>query len=60
MTQNPEKTKEPRVNISIIGEEALLFEKLQLALEAKLMMKLSVAQVMKRLIKQAAITENIS
>lgn len=59
MAQNQE-IKEPRVNISIIGEEAVLIEKLQAALQVKLMMKLSTAQIIKRLIRQAAIAEQIS
>lgn len=61
MTQNlQETTKEPRINISIIGDEAILIEKLQTALQIKLMMKLSTAQVIKRIVRQAAIAENIS
>lgn len=59
MAQNSE-IKEPRINISIIGEEALLIEKLQAALQVKLMMKLSTAQVIKRIVRQAAIAEQIS
>jgi hypothetical protein len=59
MAQNQE-IKEPRINISIIGEEAILIEKLQAALQTKLMMKLSTAQVIKRIVRQAAIAEQIS
>lgn len=59
MTQNSE-IKEPRINISIIGEEAILIEKLQAVLQERLMMKLSTAQVIKRLVRQAAIAEQIS
>jgi len=50
-------TKDKRVNISITGEEAELIEQLQEALNKKLMMKLSLAQVIKRLVRQAAATE---
>ena len=47
-------TKEKRINISIIGEEAEMIEQLQADLNTKLMMKLSVAQIIKRLVRQAA------
>lgn len=50
-------TNNKRVNISITGEEAELIERLQIALNAKLMMNLSMAQVVKRLVRQAAIIE---
>lgn len=46
-----------RVNVSITGEEAELIERLQVALNKKLMMKLSVAQVIKRIVRQAAAVE---
>lgn len=53
----PLPTKEKRVNISITGDDAELIEQLQLKLNAKLMMKLSMAQVVKRLVRQAAAVE---
>lgn len=46
--------EENRVNISITGEEAVLLKQLQEALNKKLMMHLSIPQVIKRIIKQAA------
>lgn len=52
-----EQSPQKRINISIIGEEAELLEKLQIKLNQKLMMQLSMSQIMKRLIKQAAATE---
>jgi len=53
MTQNPQNVKEPRVNISLTGEAALDIERLRSALEQKLKQRLSIAQVIKRLTKQA-------
>lgn len=53
MTQNPENVKEPRVNISLTGESALDIETLRSALEQQLKQRLSIAQVIKRLTKQA-------
>lgn len=52
MTQLPK-----RINVSIIGEEAELIEQLQATLNQKLMMKLSIAQVIKRIVRQAAAIE---
>lgn len=49
--------EENRLNISITGAEALLLKQLQVELNRKLMMNLSIPQVVKRLIKQAAATE---
>lgn len=49
--------EEQRVNISIMGEEAALLKQIQEALNKRLMIKLSIPQVVKRLIKQAAATE---
>lgn len=46
-----------RINVSIVGEEADLLEKLQSSLNEKLMMHLSMPQVIKRIIRQAAATE---
>lgn len=61
MTQNQQETiKGPRINISIIGDEALLIEKLKAAFQIKLQVELSTAQVIKRIVRQAAIAENIS
>ena len=47
----PEKKKQ--LNISLSGEEVDLIETLQEKLSKELMMKLSMAQVVKRLIRQA-------
>lgn len=49
--------EENRLNISIMGEEAVLLKQIQETLNKKLMMDLTIPQVVKRLIKQAAITE---
>ena len=57
MTQNPEKTKEPRVNVSIIGDEAVETEHLRALLEKRLKQRLSMAQVFKRLVKLGIKTE---
>lgn len=46
-----------RINISIAGEEAEMLEKLQARLNDKLMMRLSLSQVMKRIIRQASAAE---
>lgn len=46
-----------RINVSIVGEEADLLEKLQSTLNEKLMMQLSMPQVIKRIIRQAAAIE---
>ena len=46
-----------RINVSFVGEEAELLEQLQIRLNEKLMMQLSMSQIMKRLIKQAAAVE---
>lgn len=40
-----------------MGEEAVLLKQIQETLNKKLMMDLTIPQVVKRLIKQAAITE---
>lgn len=53
-------SENPRKNISITGEDAVLLDKLQDHLNNKLMMKLSTAQIVKRLIRQAAIAEALS
>jgi hypothetical protein len=42
-----------RINVSIVGEEAEMLEKLHIHLNTKLMMKLSMAQVIKRIIRIA-------
>ncbi len=49
--------EENRLNISIMGEEAVLLKQIQEALNKKLMMQLTIPQVVKRLIKQAAALE---
>jgi hypothetical protein len=46
-----------RLNVSITGEEAELLKRLQIHFNEKLMMKLSIPQIVKRLIKQTANTE---
>ncbi len=50
---NSEIIKEPRVNISITGEDAIGIEQLRSLLEKRLMQRLSIAQVMKRAYKEA-------
>lgn len=49
--------KETRVNISLVGEEAEMLVQMQQTLNNKLMMKLSIAQIVKRIIRKAAATE---
>ncbi len=53
---DPTKEK-TRLNISIEGDDADLLKQLQAKLNQKLMMNLSIPQIVKRLIKQAAATE---
>jgi len=57
MTQNPENVKEPRVNVSITGEDAKSLEHLRALLEKRLLQRLSIAQVVKRLTKEALASE---
>lgn len=57
MTQNDETIKEPRVNISITGDTALEVEQLRELLEKRLKQRLSMAQVFKRLAKEALAAE---
>lgn len=52
-----DSTPTKRINVSIVGEEADLLEKLQSTLNEKLMMQLSMPQVIKRIIRQAAAIE---
>lgn len=47
----PEKKKQ--LNITLLGDEVDLIEALQEKLNKELMMKLSMAQIVKRLIRQA-------
>ena len=47
--EQSEKTKEPRLNISITGDHAENIELLRVLLEKRLMQRLSIAQVIKRL-----------
>ena len=42
-----------RLNITLIGDEVDLIEQLQTKLNAELKLKLSMAQIVKRLIRQA-------
>ncbi len=49
--------KEERLNVSITCEDAATLKKLQIAINAKHMMDLSIPQIVKRLIKQAAAIE---
>ena len=53
----PSPKEENRLSISIMGEDAVLLKQIQEALNKKLMMDLSIPQVVKRMIKQAALTE---
>jgi hypothetical protein len=46
--------KKKQLNISLSGEEVDLIEALQEKLNKELMMKLSMAQIVKRLIRQAS------
>lgn len=60
MTQNQQETiKEPRVNASITGKDALALEQLRTLLENRLKERLSIAQVMRRLINSALEAELI-
>lgn len=45
--------KKKQLNITLLGEEVDLIEALQEKLNKELMMKLSMAQIVKRLIRQA-------
>jgi hypothetical protein len=57
MTENQETIKEPRVNISVTGEHASELEQLREFLERRLKQRLSMAQIIKRLTKDALIVE---
>lgn len=58
MTQNQQETiKEPRVNISITGDEALAVEQLRMLLEKRFNKRLSLAQVIKRITIDALANE---
>ena len=57
MTQNQETVKEPRVNISVTGYHASELEQLRELLEKRLKQRLSMAQVIKRLTKEALAVE---
>lgn len=50
-------TNEKRLNITITGDDVDLIKELQVKLNKKLMMQLSLAQVVKRLVRQASINE---
>lgn len=50
-------TNEKRLNITITGDDVDLIKELQAKLNKKLMMRLSMAQVVKRLVRQASINE---
>jgi hypothetical protein len=53
MTQNQQTIKEPRVNASITGNDAIAVEQLRTLLEKRLDQRLSIAQVMRRVIQAA-------
>lgn len=53
MSDTAHNNKEPRFNVSITGPEALMLEKLHHNLEQQFNVKLSIAQVIKRLLRQA-------
>lgn len=57
MTQNQEMVKEPRVNISITGYEALAVEQLRSLLEKRFNKRFSLAQVIKRITVDALANE---
>lgn len=58
MTQNQQEIiKEPRVNASITGDDALAVEQLRTLLETRLKERLSIAQVMRRIIRNALAAE---
>lgn len=57
MTESTEIIKEPRVNISITGEDAIGIEKLRELLEKRLKQRLSIAMVTKRVYRQALAAE---
>lgn len=50
-------TNKKRLNITLTGEDVTLIEELQVKLNQKLMMNLSMAQVVKHLVRQATISE---
>lgn len=50
-------TNEKRLNITITGDDVDLIKELQAKLNKKLMMNLSMAQVVKRLVRQANVSE---
>ena len=47
-----------RINITITGDDAELMEQLKNRINNKLMMNLSMAQIVKRLVRQATVEEN--
>lgn len=53
MTQNQQEIIKPRVNASITGNDALAVEQLRTLLEKRLQTRLSIAQVMRRIINSA-------
>ncbi len=58
MTNQPENpSREPRVNISITGRDAQLIEELRSLLEKRLQRRLSIAQVIKMLSREAVEAE---
>lgn len=57
MAQNQENVKEPRVNISLYGGDALQFEKNKAAIEKRLGFKVSLAFVIKLALQSQAETE---
>ncbi len=57
MTENSETIKEPRVNISITGDDAVGIEQLRALLEKRLNQRLSIAQVTKRVYREALAAE---
>lgn len=50
-------TNEKRLNITITGDDVDLIKELQAKLNKKLMTQMSLAQVVKRLVRQASVNE---
>ncbi len=55
---NSQSSKIRRLNISITGDNVEEFELLRSQLEKRLLQRLSIAQVVKRLVKEALLVES--
>ena len=59
MTQNQEIFKEPRSNITLIGDASLQLEKNKAAIEKRLGIKVTMAFVIKLALREQACIENV-